>query len=115
MPELVCVVDPVGKSLTAPNRQAATGTDSQRATADEATQKLLSSLAPILAPTRRNQGQLETFADNPAAGGSARNEPATLAASCLPVKRKEPLSVPDNGSQSERVNGLEPSTSSLGS
>ena len=87
------------------NVLSATGTDDSPA----------SPLAPTLAPTSAQRGQLQAIVGQVVRGAgiiAANEESFTIG---LPDQELRPLSTVDNGRQNERAKGFEPSTSSLGS
>lgn len=88
-----------------PEASRATGTDDHSAC----------SLAPLLAPATDNLVQARSFPDKMIENCDVSPEAEVIAVSPCPVKRKNPLSLADNGFRKERAKGLEPSTSSLGS
>lgn len=89
-----------------PSRQFATGT-----AGDTTYDRVF--VAPIVAPTRGNGSQFRSIPGKTTTNRPTRNDPATLAASCLPVKRNNPLSLGDNGLREVERKGVEPSTSAL--
>jgi hypothetical protein len=70
-------------------------------------------VAPTLAPTRGNGGQLRSLPGNSTGSHPDRNDPATVAASHLRVKRNKPLSKTENGLHRVETKGIEPSTPAL--